>query len=152
MFLDHLKTGPFENRTKVYHSKTGHVPFSDPHCTTPNVFTNIKIRLNSSHPLVHFQLALSQGAGGAHSAAFGAWLGDALVQWFAENRDLDSYEVSEFLETVLNRDLDLIVQDGSTDEVGNLLVQFFGFCSTKTEAEIIDKVRSLPKCDLSRCR
>ena len=28
----HSKTGPFENRTKVDHSKTGHVRFSDPHC------------------------------------------------------------------------------------------------------------------------
>ena len=32
LFFDHSKTGPFENRTKVDHSKTGHVRFSDPHC------------------------------------------------------------------------------------------------------------------------
>ena len=64
----------------------------------------------------------------------------------------ESYEVAEFLETVLNRELDLIVEDGSTDEVGTLLIDFFAICSTKTEPEILEKVRSLPKCDLSRCR
>ena len=28
--MAHLKTGPFKNRTKVDHLKTGHVRFSDP--------------------------------------------------------------------------------------------------------------------------
>ena len=103
--------------------------------------------------LVHiFQLAVSQGAGGVNSSAIGAWLAEALITWFCENRNLESYEVAEFLETILNRELNLIVEDGSTDEVGTLLCDFFGICSTKSEAEIIDKVRSLPKCDLSRCR
>ena len=32
LFLDHSKTRPIENRTKVDHSKTGHVLFLDPHC------------------------------------------------------------------------------------------------------------------------
>ena len=103
--------------------------------------------------LVHiFQLAVSQGAGGVNSSAIGAWLAEALITWFCENRNLESQEVAEFLETILNRELNLIVEDGSTDEVGTLLCDFFGICSTKSEAEIIDKVRSLPKCDLSRCR
>ena len=32
LYLEHSKTGPFKNQTKVDHSKTGHVWFSDPHC------------------------------------------------------------------------------------------------------------------------
>ena len=34
LFLKHFKTGPFKIQTKVNHSKTGHVRFSDPHCTS----------------------------------------------------------------------------------------------------------------------
>ena len=30
--MNHSKSGPFKNRTKIYHSKSGHVPISDPHC------------------------------------------------------------------------------------------------------------------------
>jgi len=33
-------------------------------------------------------LAISQGSGGAHSSAFGAWLVQALAQWFSENQNL----------------------------------------------------------------
>jgi hypothetical protein len=38
--------------------------------------------------MFRLQLAISQGAAGSHSAAFGSWLTEALVQWFAENRNL----------------------------------------------------------------
>ena len=41
--MNHSKSGPFENRTKIDHSKSGHVRISDPNC---NFF---KIRLLPLH-------------------------------------------------------------------------------------------------------
>jgi hypothetical protein len=33
-----------------------------------------------------------------------------------------------------------------------MIVDFYSICSTKPEAEVIEKLRKLPKCDLSTCR
>ena len=43
------------------------------------------------------QLAVSQGAAGPQSAAIATWMVEATVQWFAENKDLECYEVEDFL-------------------------------------------------------
>ena len=44
------------------------------------------------------------------------------------------------------------MEDGSLEEVGDLLCQFFTLCSTQNEAVIVERLRSLPRCDLSLCQ
>lgn len=44
-----------------------------------------------------------------------------------------------------DQNLNLLVEDGSTDEVSNMLCEFFVICSTKTEPEIIEKLKCLPR-------
>ena len=100
------------------------------------------------------QLAVSQGAAGHHTSAIAEWMIDAVVQWFGENENLEPYEVTEFLETILNQEFNLVVDDGSTDEIGTTICDFYQLCicSNKSNDEILGKIHSLPKCDLSRCR
>ena len=98
------------------------------------------------------QLAVSQGAGGTQSKAIADWMVDAVVQWFSENENLEPYEVTEFLEQIINQEFNLIVDDGSTDEIGTTVCEFFQLCkSSKSNDEIMNKIHSLPKCDLSKC-
>ena len=99
------------------------------------------------------QLAVSQGSGGPQSKAIAEWMVDAVVQWFSENENLEPYEVTEFLEQIIFQEFHLMVDDGSTDEIGTTVCDFFQLCnSSKSNDEIISKIRLLPKCDLSKCK
>ena len=99
------------------------------------------------------QLAVSQGAGGPQSKEIAQWMVDAVVQWFNENDNLQGYEVTEFLEQIIIQEFNLIIDDGSSDEIGTTICEFYQLCtSSKSAEEILCKIRSLPKCDLSRCK
>ena len=43
------------------------------------------------------QMVVSHGAAGPESAKIAAWMVDATVQWFGENKDLEPDEVADFL-------------------------------------------------------
>ena len=99
------------------------------------------------------QLAVSQGAGGPQSKEIAQWMVDAVVQWFNENENLEAYEVTGFLEQIIAQEFNLQIDDGSSDEIGTTICEFYKLCSsTKSSEEIISKIRTLPKCDLSRCQ
>lgn len=99
------------------------------------------------------QLAVKQGAAGPHSQAVAAWMVDATVQWFSENKNLEFYEVEEFLEDILNQEFNLIVEDGSVTETSKLVCEYYALCNSKmSEENIQEKLRQLPKCDLSKCK
>lgn len=99
------------------------------------------------------QLAVSQGAGGPQSKEIAQWMVDATVQWFNENNNLEPYEVTEFLEQIIIQELNLMIDDGSSDEIGTTLCEFYQLCtSSKSTDEIVSKIRTLPKCDLSKCK
>ena len=44
------------------------------------------------------------------------------------------------------------MEDGSIDEVSSLLVDYFQLCRTQEESVILEKLRAMPRCDLSRCK
>ena len=99
------------------------------------------------------QLAVSQGAGGPQSKAIADWMVEAVVQWFNENQNIEGYEVTEFIDQIVNQEFNLIIDDGSADEIGNTICEFYNLCtSSRSNDEIIAKIQSLPKCDLSRCK
>ena len=99
------------------------------------------------------QLAAKQGAAGPQSSAVASWMVDATVQWFFENKNLEFFEVEEFLEDILNQEFNLIVEDGSVTEVSKLVCEYFALCNSKlTEEDVLEKVKQLPKCDLTKCK
>ena len=99
------------------------------------------------------QLAVSQGAGGPQGREIAQWMVDAVVQWFNENENLEAHEVADFLEQIVAQEFNLQIDDGSSDAIGTTICEFYKICtSTKSSEEIISKIRTLPKWDLSRCQ
>ena len=99
------------------------------------------------------QLAVSQEVGGPQSKEIAQWMVDAVVQWFTENDDLEAYEVTEFLEQIIEQEFNMQIDDGSSDEIGTTICEYYKLCSSsKSSDEILSKIRTLPKCDLTRCQ
>lgn len=97
------------------------------------------------------QLAVCHG--GSHSAQVAEWMVGAVVQWFEENKNLEQSEVAEFLETILNQELDVLVQDESTFHVSKLICEFHQLCAQSQKEQVLEKLRQLPQsCDLSSCK
>ena len=98
------------------------------------------------------QMAVAQNAAGAESKAIAAWMPEATVQWFSENKDLQADEVEDFLSDIINQYFNVLVQDGSTEETSKLICKFYALSKDKSVGE--EKFKStlqasLPKCDLS---
>ena len=74
--------------------------------------------------------------------------------WFYENKDLENYEVADFLEEIIQNEFNLSVDDGSLLEVGTYLTEYFKICTSPSYGEetVLNFLRSLPKCDLSKCK
>ena len=74
--------------------------------------------------------------------------------WFYENKDLENYEVADFLEETIQNEFNLSVDDGSLLEVGTYLTEYFKICTSPSYGEetVLNFLRSLPKCDLSKCK
>ena len=60
--------------------------------------------------------------------------------------------MADFFESILYQEMHLLIQDGSTEEVSDLLLDFYDKCSNMSEEAVIAAVRTLPKCDLSKCQ
>ena len=61
-------------------------------------------------------------------------------------------QVAGYLEQILLHEFDLFIEDGSLDEVGALLCQYYALCASSSEQDILAQLRSLPRCDLSLCK
>ena len=124
----------------------------------PENVSNVNVNFHTSVDAIlknwtALQLAVSQGAGGPQSKEIAQWMVDAVVQWFNENNNLEPYEVTEFLEQIIIQEFNLIIDDGSSDEIGTTICEFYQICtSSKSTEEIVSKIRTLPKCDLSKCK
>ena len=93
-----------------------------------------------------------QASAGRDSQAIADWLVDAACHWVSSNRDLAISEVVDFFESILYQEMHLLIEDGSTEEVSNLILDFYVKCSTLNEEDVIAAMRTLPKCDLSKCQ
>ena len=99
------------------------------------------------------QMAVSQGAAGAQSADIAKWMVGATVQWFSENKDLETYEVEDFLIDIVNQEFNVLVDDGSVIEISKLICDFHRLSTSRDcEAELKRRLEALPKCDLSKCQ
>jgi len=97
------------------------------------------------------QLAVYHDAGWPHSKEKAEWLVGVTENWFYENKDLEYYEVADFLEEIIQNEFHCFVEDGSLREVAREVCFYFKYCSTRDEETVRRKLQSLPKCDLSRC-
>ena len=99
------------------------------------------------------QMAVAQAAAGPESANIASWMSDATVQWFSENKDLAPYEVEEFLLDIINQYFNVLIEDGSAQDISQLICKFYTIASDvkgTSDEEFRNSLQSsLPKCDLS---
>lgn len=98
------------------------------------------------------QMVVSHGAAGPESAKIAAWMVDATVQWFGENKDLEPDEVADFLLDIIAKYYNVDVQDGSGRYIGRLICRFFSAATdtNKSDESFRNSLqKALPKCDLS---
>lgn len=99
------------------------------------------------------QLSVSQGSAGPQSADIARWMVSATVQWFSENKNLECDEVEDFLIDIVNREFNVLIQDGSPTEISKLICDFYKLSTSRDgEDEFKRRLQELPKCDLSKCQ
>ncbi|KAL4226146.1 rRNA accumulation-related protein [Mactra antiquata] len=91
------------------------------------------------------KLAVNHGFGGADSQAKADWMVYAIDQWFAENSNLETFEVEDFLEDVLSTEFDTIADDGSLPQIAKMICGFYRLCQEGNTAKIEEKLNELPK-------
>ncbi|XP_033746139.1 pre-rRNA-processing protein TSR2 homolog [Pecten maximus] len=97
------------------------------------------------------QLAVSHGFGGADSREKAQWMVYAIDQWFKENKNIETYELENFLEDVMNHEFDTIIDDGSLPRISTLVCGlYFLSCEGRVE-ELQEKIQSLPRAQLHGC-
>ena len=60
--------------------------------------------------------------------------------WFYENKDLDWFEVADFLGQIMQNEFILQVDDGSLDEVAKKVCKYYKICTTESEENIRAKL------------
>ncbi|CAL1534563.1 unnamed protein product [Lymnaea stagnalis] len=98
------------------------------------------------------QLAVEHGFGGSESLEKAKWMVYAIETWFTENVGVESDEVEDFLEDVLNTEFDLIVEDNSVHEISRLLCLYYRLCQDNKLEELQERLKSLPKASIQGCR
>ena len=78
----------------------------------------------------------------------------ATENWFDENKGLENYEVADFLEEIIQNEFNVSINDGSLLEVGTYITEYFKICTNPSykEETVLNFLRSLPKCDLSKSK
>ncbi|XP_076091841.1 pre-rRNA-processing protein TSR2 homolog isoform X2 [Mytilus galloprovincialis] len=75
----------------------------------------------------------------------------AIDQWFKENKNLDPYEVEEFLADILNAEFDTIADDGSLSEIASMICGVHRLCSNGDEPAVRQRLQHLKKPSLTQC-
>ncbi|CAL8100248.1 unnamed protein product [Orchesella dallaii] len=97
------------------------------------------------------QLAIENGQGGGYGKDIAAWMCQAVEDFFYQNDDLDGDEVAEFVGTMVDQELDTIVDDNSLEALGEALVQHFKLAASGKQQELqelftkLDEVAAKPK-------
>ncbi|KAG7172665.1 pre-rRNA-processing protein TSR2 homolog [Homarus americanus] len=108
----------------------------------------VAIVLGNWNPL---QFAVQQQAGGKESAAIAEWMVGIVEQYFYENDDLEPEEVGDYLATIMDQELNTLVEDDSDVEVGKCLCHLYQLCVAGKDAQVMEELSKMPKCDLSLC-
>jgi len=87
------------------------------------------------------QLAVNHNAGGLQSKEKAEWMEESLETWFYENKDIEPYEVEEFLGDIIEAEFQLQIDDGSLREVGCKVCEFFSICRTQNQEKVIERLQ-----------
>ncbi|XP_071082442.1 pre-rRNA-processing protein TSR2 homolog [Haliotis cracherodii] len=97
------------------------------------------------------QLAVSHGSGGPDSQEKAEWMVYAIETWFKENAHIESDELEDFLEDVMNAEFDMVIEDNSLPQVAQMICKYFRLCGEGREAEVRQSIASQPKAALRGC-
>ena len=95
------------------------------------------------------QMLVKDMAGGPQSREKAEWMVGVLENWFYENKDLEAFEVSDFLDKICINEFNVSIDDGSLDDVARSVCEFFAICKSSDGETVLTKLQSLPKCDLT---
>lgn len=98
-----------------------------------------------------FQLAIQHGFGGQYSREKGAWMVESVCNWFQDNAGIESYELEEFIGTLLDNEFETRAEDGSLQEVCQKICSNFALCRSGQASVVMEALRQLPTADMSRC-
>uniref|UniRef100_A0A1I7Z7K0 Pre-rRNA-processing protein TSR2 homolog n=2 Tax=Steinernema glaseri TaxID=37863 RepID=A0A1I7Z7K0_9BILA len=74
-----------------------------------------------------YVLALKMNAGGSQTKEKDQWLQEVTCEYLTSTPDLMADELADWIDNILDTEFDLILDDGSTDSVADLLVKCSGF-------------------------
>merc|ERR1711936_1092646 len=81
----------------------------------------------------------------------GIWLIGAISQYFAKNKKIQSYEVSDLLEDIMSEEFNAELDDGSEKEIGSILCKCYDLYSTNRKAELLQMIGHAPIAEVSKC-
>lgn len=97
------------------------------------------------------ELAVEHGFGGGESREKADWMVFAIDQWFKENKNLETFEVEEFLADILNAEFDTIADDGSLSQIASMICGVHRLCSNGDEPAVRKRLQHLQKPSLKQC-
>ncbi|XP_021379641.1 pre-rRNA-processing protein TSR2 homolog [Mizuhopecten yessoensis] len=97
------------------------------------------------------QLAVGHGFGGGESREKAQWMVYAIDQWFKENKNIETYELENFLEDVMNHEFDTIIDDGSLPRISTLVCGMYRLSCEGREEELQQRLQSLPQPQVQQC-
>merc|ERR1712156_15798 len=113
-----------------------------------NIFSEAVRRILKSWTAL--QLAVEHSFGGPESTEKAEWLVYAIDTWFKENANIETYEMEDFLEEVLNTEFDLRVEDNSIQQVANMICLYYRLSQENRVDDILKRLELLPKASSSQ--
>ena len=65
----------------------------------------------------------------------------ATENWFYENKDLQDFEVEDFLGEIMQNEFNLQIDDGSLEEVARSVCEYYDLCSASDEELVRTKLQ-----------
>ncbi|WAR25365.1 TSR2-like protein [Mya arenaria] len=66
--------------------------------------------------------------------------------------NIETFELEDFLEDVLNTEFDTIADDGSLSQISRLICGFYRLCQSGDEGKMAEELSKLPPCNVQQCQ
>ncbi|KAG0720758.1 Pre-rRNA-processing protein TSR2 [Chionoecetes opilio] len=98
------------------------------------------------------QFAVQERAGGAESGAIAEWMVGVTEQYFYDNEDLEAEEVGDYLATIMDQELNTMVEDESDEQIGRCLCDYYRLCVAGRDAQVLEELAKIPTGPKVPCR
>lgn len=68
-----------------------------------------------------YQYLVSSGQGGQYTAEKDVWFRETLTQFISETSNLDSMDIADYMDEILNHEFDSIFEDGSVETTASII-------------------------------